>query len=143
MNKQQKMDQLFLDLALRVAEMSYAERRKVGGILVKDGNIIAFGWNGTPSGFNNKCEDENYNTKEIVLHAELNIFSKLAKSTQSSANSTLYLTLSPCVECSKLIIQSGVERVVYLEKYRKECGLLFLRTAGVETDHLGGDREGV
>jgi len=135
-NKQKKLDILYLDIAKRISEMSYAKRKKVGAVLVKDNNIIGFGWNGTPSGFDNNCEDENNQSKDIVLHSEFNLFSKIAKSTLSSLNSTLYLTLSPCMECSKLIIQSGVKRVVYIEKYRIVDGIDFLEKANIEIDQL-------
>ena len=137
--KQQKLDEMYIDIANRVSRMSYAGRKKVGGVLVKDNNIISFGWNGMPSGFDNCCEDDNNVTNPEVLHSELNIFSKLSKSTQSSENSTLYLTLSPCMECAKLIMQSGVSRVVFSETYRIQGGIFFLHDAGVQVEAFVGE----
>jgi len=125
-------DKLFIDIAKRVSEMSYAKRNKVGGILVKDKNIISFGWNGTPTGFNNKCEDDKNMTLPEVIHAEMNIYAKLARNGGSAKGSVLYLTLSPCYECGKLIIQSGTKRVVYLEQYRNPEPIKFLLKAGVK-----------
>ncbi len=118
------------------ANNSYCERRKVGALLVKDRMIISDGYNGTPSGFENICEDENDNTKAYVLHAEANAITKVAKSNNSSKNSTLYVTDSPCIECAKLIIQAGITRVVYSRKYRITDGLDLLERAGIEVDQL-------
>lgn len=137
--KQRKLDKLYIDLAKRISEMSYAKRNKVGGILVKDNNIISFGWNGTPTGFDNECEDEFNNTKPEVIHAEMNIYSKLAKIGNSSNGATLYLTLSPCYECSKLIIQSGTTRVVYLKEYRDKRPIEFLKKAKIEVERFKDD----
>ena len=134
-NKQLKYDKLYLDLADRISQMSYAKRSKVGGLLVKDRNIISFGWNGTPNGFDNVCEDEKNTTLPIVVHCEENIIAKLAKEGCISVEgSTLYLTLSPCYNCAKLIIQSGIKRVVYSEEYRDARPLDFLRQANVKCE---------
>ncbi len=118
------------------AENSYCERRKVGAILVKDRMIISDGYNGTPSGFENVCEDEDGNTKSYVLHAEANAITKVAKSNNSSEGATLYITDSPCIECAKLIIQSGIKRVVYSREYRITDGVELLKRAGVEMDYI-------
>lgn len=114
------------------AKNSYCARRQVGAILVKDKMIISDGYNGTPSGFENVCEDENGVTKPYVLHAEANAITKVAKSSNSSDGSTLYVTASPCIECAKLIIQAGIKRVVYHDEYRITDGLDLLRRAGIE-----------
>ncbi len=114
------------------AENSYCTRRKVGAIIVRDSMIISDGFNGTPSGFENICEDETGNTKTYVLHAEANAITKVARSNNSSQGSTLYVTASPCMECAKLIIQSGIRRVVYNEVYRLTDGIDLLQRAGVE-----------
>jgi dCMP deaminase len=131
-----KMNHLYMDIAVRLSEMSCAERKVVGAVLVKEDNIISFGWNGMPSGFDNCCEHfENNNlvTNNEVAHAELNIFAKLAKNgSTGTKGSVLYVTLSPCFECSKLIVQSGVSKVYYLEEYRDTRPLEFLNKAGVE-----------
>jgi len=118
------------------SENSYCERRRVGAILVKDQMIISDGYNGTPSGFDNICEDENGRTYPYVLHAEANAISKVAKSNNSSLDSTLYVTSSPCIECAKLIIQAGIKRVVYAEKYRLEDGLDLLKKADIELEFI-------
>lgn len=118
------------------AENSYCERRKVGALIVKDRMIISDGYNGTPSGFENVCEDENNDTKPYVLHAEANAITKVAKSHNSSEGATLYITDSPCIECAKLIIQAGIKRVVYSRKYRITDGLDLLDRAEIEIDHL-------
>ena len=115
---------------------SYCKRRQVGAILVKDRMIISDGYNGTPSGFENVCEDENGVTKPYVLHAEANAITKIAKSGNSADGATLYVTASPCVECSKLIIQSGIKRVVYCDEYRLTDGIDLLRRAGIEIEQL-------
>ncbi len=118
------------------ATNSYCKRRQVGALLVKDKMIISDGYNGTPSGFENKCEDENNITKPYVLHAEANAITKVAKSNNSSEGSTLYITTSPCIECAKLIIQAGIARVVFSEKYRITDGLDLLKRAEVELVHI-------
>ena len=121
------------------AENSYCERRKVGALVVKDKTIISDGYNGTPSGFENKCEDSNNVTHPYVLHAEANAITKLARSSNNSDGSTLYVTASPCIECAKLIIQAGIKKVVYAEKYRLTDGIALLRQAGVEVIYLNPD----
>ena len=138
-NKHGKLDQRCRRMAMIWAENSYCERRKVGAIVVKDKTIISDGYNGTPSGFENVCEDENNLTKPYVLHAEANAITKLARSNNNSEGATLYVTASPCIECAKLIIQAGIKRVVYAEKYRLEDGLRLLEKANVEVVHLKTD----
>ena len=135
-SKQEKYDRAYLRMAYEWGKLSYCERRKVGAIVVKDRMIISDGYNGTPTGFENICEDEEGYTKWYVLHAEANALSKLASSTQSSIGATLYITLSPCRECSKLIHQAGIKRVVYQTAYKDDSGLRFLERAGVELEHL-------
>jgi len=135
-DKQLAIDRRYLKMARIWASNSYCIRRQVGALLVKDKMIISDGYNGTPAGFENECEDENNATKAYVLHAEANAITKVAKSNNSSEGSTLYITTSPCMECSKLIIQSGIIRVVYQEKYRVTEGLVLLERAGVELVHL-------
>ncbi len=134
--KQLKYDQAYMRMAKEWAKLSYCERKKVGALIVKGRMIISDGFNGSPTGFENCCEDDEGNTKWYVLHAEANAISKVASSTQSCKNSTLYITLSPCKECSKLIHQSGIKRIVYAEKYKDTSGLEFLEKAGVELTHL-------
>ncbi len=134
--KQHLLDVRYLKMAGIWAENSYCKRRQVGALLVKDKMIISDGYNGTPSGFENICEDENNKTKPYVLHAEANAITKVAKSNNSSEGSTLYITSSPCMECAKLIIQAGIKRVVYSEKYRIEDGLKLLRRAQIETTFI-------
>ena len=136
-NKQQLLDRRYLRMAAIWAENSYCERRKVGCLLVKDNMIISDGFNGTPAGFENVCEDENGVTKPYVLHAEANAITKVARSNNSSEGSTLYITASPCLECSKLIIQAGIRRVVFNDLYRLTDGIDLLRRAGVECVHIG------
>ena len=131
-----KFDGSYLRMAEIWAQNSYCKRRKVGALLVKDKMIISDGYNGTPSGFENVCEDENGVTKPYVLHAEANAITKVAKSGNSSAGATLYVTASQCVECSKLIIQSGITRVVYRDEYRLTDGVDLLRRAGIEVEQL-------
>lgn len=131
-DKQKALDKRYMRMASIWAENSYCERRKVGALLVKDKMIISDGYNGTPSGFENVCEDENNLTKPYVLHAEANAISKIAKSNNSSEGATLYVTASPCIECAKLIIQSGIKRVVYGESYRLNDGVELLKRAGIE-----------
>lgn len=139
MDKQAKRDYLYMRMARTWAENSYCERRQVGALLVKDKMIISDGYNGTPSGFENKCEDEQNVSKPYVLHAEANAITKVARSHNSSEGATLYVTTSPCMECSKLIIQAGITRVVYGEEYRITDGLDLLRRAGIQVDQLTVD----
>jgi dCMP deaminase len=130
--KQSMLDQRYLAMASIWAQNSYCKRRQVGALLVKDKMIISDGYNGTPSGFENDCEDEENKTKPYVLHAEANAITKVARSNNSSEGATLYVTSSPCIECSKLIIQAGIKRVVFSESYRMEDGVQLLRRAGIE-----------
>lgn len=132
--KKEKYDKAYLRIAKEWGQLSYCQRKKVGAIIVRDKMIISDGYNGTPSGFENCCEDEDNNTKWYVLHAEANAISKVARSTQSCEGATLYITLSPCKDCSKLIHQSGIKRVVYNQEYKDCSGLDFLRKAGVEVN---------
>lgn len=136
MRKQSILDRRYLRMAAIWAENSYCQRRKVGAIIVKDSMIISDGFNGTPSGFENVCEDEDGVTKPYVLHAEANAITKVARSNNSSDGATLYITASPCVECSKLIIQAGIKRVVFNELYRITDGIDLLERAGVECVHI-------
>lgn len=135
-NKQHNIDCRYLRMARIWAENSYCRRRQVGAIIVSGSMIISDGFNGTPSGFENICEDENGLTKPYVLHAEANAISKVARSNNSSEGATLYVTASPCLECSKLIIQAGIKRVVFNEMYRITDGLDLLRRAGVQVDYI-------
>ena len=130
-DKQKRYDLAYLKMARTWGELSHCHRKKVGALIVKDRMIISDGYNGTPSGFENPCEDEENYTKWYVLHAEANAILKVAASTQSCFGATLYLTLSPCRECSKLIHQAGIKRVVYSKKYKDNSGLIFLKKAGV------------
>ncbi|CCX48216.1 cytidine and deoxycytidylate deaminase zinc-binding region [Bacteroides sp. CAG:927] len=134
--KQELLDKRYLRMAAIWAENSYCQRRKVGALLVKDQMIISDGFNGTPAGFENVCEDADGVTKPYVLHAEANAITKVARSNNSSNGSTLYITASPCLECSKLIIQAGICRVVYNDLYRITDGLDLLRRAGIECVHM-------
>ena len=138
-DKQSKLDQRYLRMARIWAENSYCQRRQVGALVVKDQRIISDGYNGTPSGFENICEDADGVTKPYVLHAEANAITKLARSSNNSDGATIYITASPCIECAKLIIQAGIRRVVYGEKYRLTDGLDLLKRAGVELEYLGED----
>jgi dCMP deaminase len=131
-NKQQLLDQRYLQMADTWSQNSYCKRRQVGALLVKNQMIISDGYNGTPSGFENVCEDEDNKTKPYVLHAEANAITKVAKSGNSSDGATLYVTSSPCMECSKLIIQAGIKRVVFTESYRLEDGINLLKRADIE-----------
>jgi len=131
-NKQYLLDQRYLKMADIWAQNSYCKRRQVGALIVKDKMIISDGYNGTPSGFENVCEDEDNKTKPYVLHAEANAITKVAKSGNSSEGATLYVTSSPCMECSKLIIQAGIKRVVFTESYRLEDGINLLKRAAIE-----------
>ena len=135
--KQQLFDQRYLDMARIWAQNSYCQRRQGGALVVKNGMIISDGYNGTPSGFENICEDDNGITKPYVLHAEANAITKLARSSNNSDGSTIYITASPCIECAKLIIQAGIKRVVYGEKYRLTDGIELLERAGIEVVYLG------
>lgn len=135
-DKLKKLDERYLRMAHIWAENSYCKRRQVGALVVKDKMIISDGFNGTPSGFENVCEDENNVTRPYVLHAEANAITKLARSHNNSDGATLYVTASPCIECAKLIIQSGIKRVVYGEKYRLDDGIQLLLRAGVNVEFL-------
>ena len=137
--KQQKYDLAYLAMAKRWSELSHCTRKKVGALIVKDRMIISDGYNGTPTGFENPCEDEENYTKWYVLHAEANAISKVASSTQSCKGATLYLTLSPCRECSKLVYQAGIKRLVYDKAYKDTTGLEFLQKAGVEVVQLDAE----
>ena len=134
--KQDRYDKAYLRMAAEWGKLSYCKRKQVGAIIVKDRIIISDGYNGTPTGFENYCEDEEGYTKWYVLHAEANAILKVAASTQSCQGATLYITLSPCKECSKLIHQSGIIRVVYMEAYKDNSGLQFLERAGVTIKHI-------
>ncbi len=139
--KQLQFDTRYLEMARIWAKNSYCKRRQVGAILVKDKMIISDGFNGTPSGFENNCEDNDNKTKPYVLHAEANAITKVAKSNNSSEGATLYVTTAPCLECAKLIIQSGIVRVVYCDNYHKDDGLAVLQRAGIETFYLNIDED--
>ena len=130
--KQLRYDKAYLKMALEWGKLSHCKRRQVGALIVKDKMIISDGYNGTPTGFDNNCEDEENYTKWYVLHAEANAITKVSSSTQSSEGATLYVTLSPCRDCSKLIFQAGIIRVVYYEEYKDRSGLDFLIEGGVE-----------
>ncbi len=140
-NKQEILDSRYLRMAAIWAENSYCRRRKVGALIVKEKMIISDGYNGTPAGFENICEDESGITKPYVLHAEANAITKVARSNNSSQGATLYVTASPCVECAKLIIQAGIRRVVFSEMYRITDGVDLLRRAGVECTLLTPDQD--
>lgn len=131
-NKQIRYDKAYLRMAQEWAELSHCARKKVGAIIVKDGMIISDGYNGTPAGFDNCCENENGETQWFVLHAEANAILKVAKSTNNCVGATLYLTLSPCRDCSKLVLQAGIKRVVFMNSYKDTTGVDFLKNAGVE-----------
>ncbi|MFC5047447.1 deoxycytidylate deaminase [Aquimarina hainanensis] len=135
-NKQLKYDKAYLRIAREWGKLSHCSRKKVGAVIVKDRMIISDGFNGTPTGFENPCEDEEGYTKWYVLHAEANAILKVASSTQSCKGATLYITLSPCKECSKLIHQAGIERVVYQSDYKDNSGLKFLEKAGVVIEQI-------
>jgi len=131
-----RYDQAYLKMAVEWGKLSHCQRKQVGALIVKDRMIISDGYNGTPTGFENECEDENHYTKWYVLHAEANAILKVAASTQSCKDATLYITLSPCKECSKLIHQAGIKRVVYQNAYKDDSGLQFLKKAGVQLEHI-------
>tara|TARA_B110000858_G_scaffold183856_1_gene224550 strand:- start:487 stop:909 length:423 start_codon:yes stop_codon:yes gene_type:complete len=136
-DKQNRYDNIYLNIANEISNLSYAKKKKVGALIVKDNMIISDGYNGTPSNYDNSCEDENNNTYWYVLHAEANAITKLARcSTISSKDSTLYITMSPCKECSKLIIQSEIKRVIYKEKYRDSSGIDFLKQNNIIIEQL-------
>ena len=139
--KQHKLDSRYIHMARIWDENSYCHRRQVGALVVKNKAIISDGYNGTPSGFENVCEDENNITKPYVLHAEANAITKLARSHNSSDGATLYVTASPCIECAKLIIQAGIKRVVYSEKYRLDDGLKLLQRAGIDIEYINPNDE--
>ncbi len=134
--RQEQFDKRYLEMARIWAKNSYCKRKQVGALIVKERMIISDGFNGTPAGFENVCEDEEGRTKPYVLHAEANAITKVAKSGNSSENATLYVTTSPCIECSKLIIQAGIRRVVFAELYHDDSGLKLLRKAGIEVVQL-------
>jgi dCMP deaminase len=138
--KQEQLDRRYLEMAWIWAKNSYCKRRQVGALIVKDKMIISDGYNGTPSGFENVCEDEQGNTKPYVLHAEANAITKVAKSNNSSEGATLYITSSPCLECAKLIIQAGIIRVVYADKYRLTDGIDLLSRAGIEVVNMSEEK---
>lgn len=135
-SKQEKYDIAYLRMAVEWAKLSHCNRKQVGSLIVKDNMIISDGYNGTPSGFTNSCEDEKGDTHWYVLHAEANAILKVAKSTQSANGATLYITLSPCKECSKLIIQAGIKRVVYYNEYKDTSGIDFLDEYGIALHHV-------
>ncbi len=139
-NKQRDLDRRYLRMASIWSENSYCVRRKVGALIVKDKMIISDGYNGTPSGFENVCEDENNVTKPYVLHAEANAITKIARSNNNSEGATLYVTDSPCTECAKLIIQAGIRRVVYAREYRLTDGVELLQRAGIEVVFINEDK---
>ena len=139
--KQKKFDNAYMRMADVWAELSHCKRKKVGALIVKDRKIISDGYNGTPTGFENQCEDDENQTKWYVLHAEANAILKIAASTQSCDGATLYVTMSPCRECSKLIHQAGIRRVVYKQGYSDTSGIDFLKSAGVEIEQLEGEKE--
>lgn len=134
--KMHELDKRYLRMARIWAENSYCKRRQVGALIVKDKMIISDGYNGTPSGFENVCEDKNGLTKPYVLHAEANAITKIARSGNNSDGATLYVTASPCIECAKLIIQAGIRRVIYGEHYRLADGIDLLKRAGIEVEYL-------
>ena len=139
--KQKKFHNAYMRMADVWAELSHCKRKKVGALIVKDRKIISDGYNGTPTGFENQCEDDENQTKWYVLHAEANAILKIAASTQSCDGATLYVTMSPCRECSKLIHQAGIRRVVYKQGYSDTSGIDFLKSAGVEIEQLEGEKE--
>ncbi|MGB2128350.1 MAG: deoxycytidylate deaminase [Flavicella sp.] len=136
--KQLKYDHAYIRMAFEWAKLSHCERKQVGALIVKERMIISDGFNGAPTGFDNCCEDEDGNTKWMVLHAEANAILKVAASTQSCKGATLYITLSPCRDCSKLILQSGITRIVYAHAYKDLSGVKFLKQSGIEVIHISG-----
>lgn len=141
-NKQLRYDKAYLRMATTWAELSHCKRKQVGALIVRDGMIISDGYNGAPSGFDNCCENEVGKTHWYVLHAEANAISKVAKSTHNCEGATLYLTLSPCKDCSKLVVQSGIDRVVYVKEYKDRSGLDFLKQAGVTLEQIENPFDG-
>jgi dCMP deaminase len=139
--KKLRYDKAYLRMAQTWAELSHCERKKVGALIVRDGRIISDGYNGTPAGFPNCCEDQQGNTEWYVLHAEANAILKVARSTNDCSGATLFITLSPCKDCSKLVLQAGIKRVVYLMEYKDTTGVDFLRSAGVEVVHIADPNE--
>lgn len=135
--KQERYDKAYLRMAAEWAQLSHCRRKQVGALIVKNGMIISDGYNGTPSGFENQCEDEQGETLWYVLHAEANAITKVARSNNSAENATLYITLSPCRECAKLILQAGIRRVVYAMGYKDNSGVHFLNESGIEVVHIG------
>ncbi len=140
-DKQFLLDQRYLAMARIWSQNSYCKRRQVGALIVRDKMIISDGYNGTPSGFENDCEDPDFKTKPYVLHAEANAITKVARSNNSSDGATLYVTASPCIECAKLIIQAGIKRVVFTEKYHNEDGIRLLERAEIEVVHIEEEEE--
>ena len=140
-HKQEILDRRYMRMALIWADNSYCTRRQVGALIVKNKMIISDGYNGTPAGFENVCEDEHGLTKPYVMHAEANAITKIARSNNSSEGATMYVTASPCIECAKLIIQSGIKRVVYAEKYRLEDGLNLLKRAHIEVIYINPNED--
>lgn len=136
MSKQKRYDRAYLRLAESWSKLSHCKRKQVGAIIVKDNIIISDGYNGTPAGFDNCCEDKNGVTHWYVLHAEANAILKVAKSTNNCKDATLYLTHSPCKDCSKLVLQSGIKRLVYKESYKDSSGIIFLQNAGLEIEQI-------
>ncbi len=134
--KQFRYDSAYLKMALEWAKLSHCKRKQVGALIVKNNMIISDGYNGTPTGYNNCCEDENGKTHWYVLHAEANAIMKVAKSTHNAQDATLYITLSPCKECSKLILQAGIKRVVYINAYKDDEGLNFLQASNITLTHI-------
>jgi dCMP deaminase len=135
-NKQLRYDRAYLRMAQEWSKLSHCTRKKVGALIVRNGMIISDGYNGTPSGFDNECEDPNGETHWFVLHAEANAMLKVVKSTHSASGATLYITLSPCRECSKLILQAGIIRVVYRDRYKDDSGIVFLENSGIDVFQL-------
>ena len=134
--KQEQYDKRYLEMAMIWAQNSYCKRRQVGALIVKEKMIISDGYNGTPAGFENVCEDKDFKTKPYVLHAEANAITKVAKSNNSSEGATLYVTQGPCIECGKLIIQSGIKRVIYCNEYHTEDGIKLLKRANIEVGYV-------
>jgi dCMP deaminase len=134
--KQERYDRAYLKMALEWAKLSHCVRKKVGALLVKDGMLISDGYNGTPSGFPNVCEADDGDTHWYVLHAEANAITKIAKSTNNAKDSTLYITMSPCKDCCKLILQAGIKRMVYVDEYKDTTAITFLKSAGLEVVHI-------
>lgn len=135
-SKQRKYDIAYLRMAREWSKLSYCKRKQVGALIVKDKMIISDGYNGTPTGFENQCEDEEGDTKWYVLHAEANAILKVASSTQACQGATLYITMSPCKECSKLVHQAGIKRIVYINEYKDDSGIAFLKKAGISIVHI-------